>query len=193
MNLFGNLRYLHRIVQRVVSIQSSLVNSKSSITCVRSVSWNSRYPFVGDRKIAVAYPTSVSSVIASSADFIHVTLSEVSYLTETSLDGLVRGWRKNQVHLEANGKKTNKEKERERRGMRHVAMEFHYLAWFEEVSRVRRPTEDYIWTSKSGWLRARRSRPNTKRARKANDSQINSYPEAISFFDLWHLAVRKDF
>lgn len=76
----------------------------------------------------------------------------------------------------------SKEKAREEGGMRHVAMEFHYLAEFEErVSRVRRPTEDYIWTSKSGWLRARRSHPNTKRARKANELQINSYPEAISF------------
>ena len=37
-----------------------------------------------------------------------------------------------------------KEKKRKREGMRHVAMEFHYLVEFEEVSRVRCPAEDYI-------------------------------------------------
>lgn len=42
--------------------------------------------------IAVAMcPTSINPVIASSFDFIRVTLPEISYLTETSLDDLVRG------------------------------------------------------------------------------------------------------
>lgn len=160
---------------------------ESSITCVRSAFWSSRYPFVGGQMIAVAMcPTSINPVIASSFDFIRVTLPEISYLTETSLDDLVRGWRKNQVHLEANGKderiKRKRTREKKKEGMRHVVMEFHYLTEFEErVSRGRRSAEDYIWTNKSGWQRVRRSHLNTKRARKANDSQINSCPEAVFF------------